>query len=174
MLFAHLFKLAQQGPMVMSISVDAASGRMTVNVMPNVGKNPADAALRTPLTLTGTPEEFDAGFFKLLEGYRESRKSLAEQAEATREVIDAAKDAQVAKAAKASAAKTKARAPRRRSRMRSRETWPTNSTLLRAAARTRASSGPAPAMTSRACGSVAKAPATRSRRLYGTRRDAAK
>ena len=108
MLFGHLFKLAQHGPMVMSISVDAASGRMTVNVMPNVGKNPADAALRTPLTLTGTPEEFDAGFFKLLEGYRESRKSLAEQAEATREVIDAAKDAQVAKAAKASAAKTKA------------------------------------------------------------------
>lgn len=116
MLFAHLFKLAQHGPMVMSISVDAASGRMTVNVMPNVGKNPADAALRTPLTLTGTPEEFDAGFFKLLEGYRESRKSLAEQAEATQEVIDAAKEAQVAKAAKASgkakASATPAAAPK--------------------------------------------------------------
>ena len=69
MLFQELFELTRQGPMVLALSADAASGRMTVNVTPVAGKDAADAALRKPLTLTGTPAEFDADFIPLLGQY---------------------------------------------------------------------------------------------------------
>ncbi|MBK7238024.1 MAG: PRTRC system protein E [Sterolibacteriaceae bacterium] len=111
MFFAKLFELTRQGPMVLALSADAASGRMTVNVTPVAGKDAADAALRKPLTLTGTPAEFDADFIPLLGQYREARRTLIEQAEATAEVLAAAKQAQVAKAAEATAKGRKALPP---------------------------------------------------------------
>ena len=62
-----------------------------------------------------SPQEFDAGFIEALRGYREVRQSLAQQAEATKEVIEAAKAASVKKASdatvKAGAAKAAAAKP---------------------------------------------------------------
>ncbi len=103
MFFAKLFDLARQGPIVMTVTADAASETMTVVVTPKVGNDVADPALKQQLALTGTPDEFDSGFFGLIEGYTGARKSLIEQAEATAEVLAAAKQAQIAKASSATA-----------------------------------------------------------------------
>lgn len=61
------------------------------------------------MSLTATPQEFDAGFIDALRGYREVRQSLAQQAEATKEVLEAAKAASVKKASDAT---TKAGTPK--------------------------------------------------------------
>ena len=53
------------------------------------------------MSLTATPAEFDAGFVEVLKGYREVRQSLAKQAEATQEVLQAAKAASAKKAGEA-------------------------------------------------------------------------
>lgn len=111
MLFQELFELTRQGPVVLALSADPVSGRMTVNVTPVAGKDAADAALRKALTLTGTPDEFDADFISLLSNYREARRTLIEQAEATAEVLAAARQAQVAKASEATAKGRKALPP---------------------------------------------------------------
>ena len=60
-----------------------------------------DAALTTPLSLTATPAELDAEFAATLRGVTDSHRSLAEQAEATRSILDAAKSTQSTKATKA-------------------------------------------------------------------------
>ena len=57
---------------------------------------------------TATPAEFDDGFVAALKGYREARAGLIEQAEVTKEVLQAAKEAAAKKAA---AATTKASKP---------------------------------------------------------------
>jgi PRTRC genetic system protein E len=80
---------------------------MTVVVMPVI-KNAADAALTTPLSLTATPAELDAEFAATLTGVTDAHRSLAEQAEATKSILDAAKSTQSSKATKALA---KAAAP---------------------------------------------------------------
>ena len=103
MFFTKLFDLASQGPIVMTVTTDATSETMTVVVTPKVGNDVADPALKQQLALTGTPDEFDSGFFGLIEGYTGARKSLIEQAEATAEVLAAAKQAQIAKASSATA-----------------------------------------------------------------------
>jgi hypothetical protein len=64
-----------------------------------------EPALTKDLTLTATPAEFDDGFVAALKGYREARAGLIEQAEVTKEVLQAAKEAAAKKAA---AATTKA------------------------------------------------------------------
>lgn len=101
MFFEKLNQLALQCPLVLTVTADAGSGRMTVVITPKLDKSVSDGALRQPLTLTATPDEFDAEFFGALDKYRNARLSLQEQADATAEVLDAAKSAQVAKAAKA-------------------------------------------------------------------------
>lgn len=103
MFFAKLFDLARQGPIVMTVTAAATSEAMTVIVTPKVGNDVADPALKQQLALTGTPDEFESGFFELIEGYTDARKSLIEQAEATTEVLAAAKQAQIAKASSATA-----------------------------------------------------------------------
>jgi PRTRC genetic system protein E len=103
MFFTKLFDLASQGPIVMTVTTDATSETMTVVVTPKVGNDVADPALKQQLALTGTPDEFDSSFFELIEGYTNARKSLIEQAEATAEVLAAAKKAQIAKASSATA-----------------------------------------------------------------------
>jgi PRTRC genetic system protein E len=66
-------------------------GTITVTVRPTP-KDAKDAeALAIPLVLTGTAEELDAQFVGLLRSYAEEHQSLAEQLEATRNILEAAK-----------------------------------------------------------------------------------
>ncbi|MCK6375975.1 MAG: PRTRC system protein E [Zoogloea sp.] len=100
-LFAELYALALTATLTMTVSADEKSGRLTVNVIPKPRKDVSEPTLTQPLSLTATPQEFDEGFIAALTGYREVRQSLAQQAEATKEVIEAAKAASVKKASDA-------------------------------------------------------------------------
>ncbi|MBL8320246.1 MAG: PRTRC system protein E [Burkholderiaceae bacterium] len=106
-MFEELFALAAGASLTLTISADAKSGQMTINVIPKPHKDADEPALTKALSLTATPQEFDDGFIAALRGYREVHRSLADQAEATKEVLEAARAASVKKAADAS---TKARA----------------------------------------------------------------
>ncbi len=108
MFFEKLNNLALQCPLVIAVTTDPASGKMTLVITPKADKDAPEAALRQPLTLTATPAEFDAEFFDVLEKYSNARQSLQEQVDATTEVLNAAKSAQVGKAAKATAKPGKA------------------------------------------------------------------
>jgi PRTRC genetic system protein E len=100
-LFEELHALALTATLTMTVSADEKSGRLTVNVIPKPRKDVCEPVLAQPLSLTATPQEFDEGFIAALTGYREVRQSLAQQAEATKEVIEAAKAASVKKASEA-------------------------------------------------------------------------
>lgn len=100
-MFEELFALASDATLTLIVSADAASGRMTVSVIPKPKDDSGEAALRQPLSLTATPQAFDAGFLAALRDYREVRASLADQAAATQEVLEAAKSASVKKASEA-------------------------------------------------------------------------
>jgi len=102
-MFEELYALATSATLTMTLSADEKSGRLTINVIPKPRKDVGEPALAQPLSLTATPQEFDAGFIEILRGYREDRRSLAQQAEATKEVIEAAKAASVKKASEATA-----------------------------------------------------------------------
>lgn len=106
-MFQELFSLAAGASLTLTLSADAKTGRMTINVIPRPHKDGDEPALAKALSLTATPQEFDEGFVAALRGYREARQSLADQVEATREVLEAAKQASVKKATDAN---TKARA----------------------------------------------------------------
>ncbi|MDF3831433.1 PRTRC system protein E [Cupriavidus basilensis] len=110
-MFEELFALATGATLTMTVSADEKTGRMTVNVIPKPKKDVAEPALTKALSLTATPQEFDAGFVEALQGYREVRQSLAEQAEATKEVLEAAKVASVKKATDATTKATTANPP---------------------------------------------------------------
>ena len=97
-MFEELHALATGATLTMIVSADEKTGRMTVHVIPKPKKDVDEPALTKALSLTATPQEFDAGFVEALRGYREVRHSLAEQAEATKEVLEAAKQASVKKA----------------------------------------------------------------------------
>lgn len=100
-MFEELFALASNATLTLIVSAEAASGRMTVSVIPKPKDDSGEAALRQPLSLTATPQEFDAGFLAALRDYREVRASLADQAAVTKEVLEAAKSASVKKASEA-------------------------------------------------------------------------
>lgn len=100
-LFEELHALACGATLTLIVSTEDASGRMTISVIPKPKDDSGEAALRQPLSLTATPQEFDLEFIDALRGYREVRASLAEQAEATKEVLEAAKAASVKKASEA-------------------------------------------------------------------------
>lgn len=106
-MFAELYQLALGATLTLTISADERSGKLTVNVIPKPKADHGEAALSTPLSLTATPSEFDSSFVSVLSGYRSEHRSLAEQAEATKELLSAAKSASQNKArgavAKASA-----------------------------------------------------------------------
>ena len=97
-MFEEMHALATGATLTMIVSADEKTGRMTVHVIPKPKKDVDELALTKALSLTATPQEFDAGFVEALRGYREVRHSLAEQAEATKEVLEAAKQASVKKA----------------------------------------------------------------------------
>ena len=100
-MFTELYALATTATLSMVISADEKSGTLTISVMPKPKKDMGEAALTKDLTLTATPAEFDSGFVAGLAGYRQARDGLIEQAEATREVLEAAKHATAKKAAQA-------------------------------------------------------------------------
>lgn len=100
-LFEELYALALTATLTMTVSADEKSGRLTLNVIPKLRKDVNEPTLTQPLSLTATPQEFDESFIAALTGYREVRQSLAQQAEATKEVIEAAKAASVKKASEA-------------------------------------------------------------------------
>lgn len=100
-MFKELFELVRAcGPLTMAVSADAPRGTMTVVVIPKPADAKDEPALATPLSLTATPEEFDAEFTTVLAGYRTQRLSLAEQVAATNEVLAAAREASVQKGSK--------------------------------------------------------------------------
>ncbi len=109
-MFKELYGLALQATLAMTISADEASGTMTINVIPKPKKEGADPALSTPLTLTASPDEFAADFVGALSSFSAKRKSLAEQAELTNEVLSAAREASAKKGTTA-VAKAVAKAP---------------------------------------------------------------
>ena len=79
-MFKELFELVRaSGPLTMAVSADTPRGTMTVVVIPKPADAKDEPALATPLSLTATPEEFDAEFTTVLAGYRTQRLSLAEQ-----------------------------------------------------------------------------------------------
>lgn len=102
-MFEELYALATGTTLTLVLSTDEKTGRMTINVIPRPKKDVDEPALTKELSLTATPAEFDAGFVDVLKGYREVRQSLTEQAEATQEVLQAAKAASAKKAGEAMA-----------------------------------------------------------------------
>lgn len=79
--------------------VTGDSENLTVTVIPKV-TDAKEAALKTPLSLTGTPAELDEGFAQALATYVTARKSLADQVAQTAAILDAAKKQEAAKAVK--------------------------------------------------------------------------
>jgi len=100
-MFTELYALATTATLSMVISADEKRGMLSISVMPKPKKDAGEPALTKDLTLTATPAEFDDGFVAALKGYREARTGLIEQAEATKEVLQAAKEAAAKKAAEA-------------------------------------------------------------------------
>lgn len=111
-LFQELYALATGATLTMIVSADEKTGALTISVLPKPKKDTGEAALTRDLTLTASPEEFDAGFVEALRGYREVRQSLAEQAAATCEVLAAAKSLSTKAATEAITKGNKAHAPR--------------------------------------------------------------
>ncbi|KQP15169.1 PRTRC system protein E [Pseudorhodoferax sp. Leaf267] len=107
--FEELYALATGATLTMVLSADVPSGRLTVHVIPRPRQDGGEPALAQALSLTATPQEFDAGFVQALRGYRVVRQSLEQQAEATREVIDAARTASVQRAGDAASKATAAK-----------------------------------------------------------------
>jgi len=116
-MFTELYALATTATLSMVVSADDKRGTLTISVMPKPKKDAGEPALTKDLTLTATPAEFDDGFVAALKGYREARAGLIEQDEATKEVLQAAKEAAAKKAADATtkvskpATRPSARAP---------------------------------------------------------------
>ena len=116
-MFTELYALATTATLSLVISADQKRGMLSISVMPKPKKDAGEPALTKDLTLTATPAEFDDGFVAALKGYREARIGLIEQAEATKEVLQAAREAAAKKAAEATTkaskpgAKPSARAP---------------------------------------------------------------
>lgn len=100
-MFKALFALAQSCANV-TLSITAnADATVTVIIAPKPKEGVSDGALKRPLSLTGTPEELDEKFIDLVGEYAQGRKSLEEQLESTKSVLDAAAKAAKDKASKA-------------------------------------------------------------------------
>ena len=100
-MFQELYALATSTTLTMIVSADEKTGKLTISVLPKPMKDLGEPALTKDLTLTASPEDFDAGFVQALRGYKEVHTSLTEQAEATREVLEAAKSISAKKATEA-------------------------------------------------------------------------
>ncbi|WP_455289354.1 PRTRC system protein E [Cupriavidus necator] len=98
-MFTELAPLVRASDKVV-VTLSMQGDVMSVIVLPVI-KNAADAALTSPLVLSATPAELDAEFAAAVTSVSESHRSLAEQAEATKSILDAAKSTQSSKATKA-------------------------------------------------------------------------
>ncbi|CAG2159741.1 PRTRC system protein E [Cupriavidus numazuensis] len=98
-MFSELVPLVRASEKVV-LTLTMQGDMMSVVVVPVV-KNPTDGALATPLALSASPAELDAGFADAVSTVTDAHRSLAEQAEATKSILDAAKSTQSAKATKA-------------------------------------------------------------------------
>src|SRR6476661_944700 len=107
-MFRELYALASAATLTMIVSADEETGKLTVSVLPKPKKGVDEPGLTKDLTLTATPEEFDAGLIEALRGYREGRESLAEQAAATNKVLEAAKTLSAKRASEATSRAVKA------------------------------------------------------------------
>ena len=113
-MFEQLTPLLPNTTFVITISGSAAA--LTVNVIPHPIDTKADNGLKTPLTITGSATELDAGFVEALTSYTTSYVSMAEsinnakaqmaEAEQSIKTATATKQAQATKA-RQSAAKGK-------------------------------------------------------------------
>lgn len=94
-MFFQELKSLLNGCAALAVTLSSSrEGAVTVTVRPTPkdAKDAKDAeALTIPLVLTGTAEELDAQFVGLLQSYAEEHQSLAEQLEATRNILEAAK-----------------------------------------------------------------------------------
>ncbi len=88
-MFFQELKSLLDGCAALAVTLSSArEGLITVTVRPTT----KDAeALVIPLVLTGTAEELDAQFVGLLRSFADEHQSLAEQLEATRNILEAAK-----------------------------------------------------------------------------------
>ncbi|SFV16829.1 PRTRC system protein E [Pseudoduganella namucuonensis] len=91
-MFTELYPLTVTTRLAMLISADAERGVMTVSVMPRAAQTSTPSPARD-LTLTATPEEFDAGFVDALLGYRAKLVPLLEQAAANSKALEEARSA---------------------------------------------------------------------------------
>lgn len=98
-MFTELMPLVRASDKVV-LTLTMQGDTMSVVVMPVI-KDAADPALTRPLMLSATPAELDAEFAAAVTSVTEAHRSLAEQAEATRSILDAAKSTQSSKATKA-------------------------------------------------------------------------
>lgn len=96
-MFKELFALATSTTLTLTISADEKAGRMTINVIPSAKPGSGEPALASPLSLTASPEEFDAEFIDVLKRFRTARASLTEQMQVTERLLDAAKEATATK-----------------------------------------------------------------------------
>ena len=110
-MFEELYALATSATLAMVISADEKTRKMTISVVPKPKRDMGEPALTKDLSLTATPADFDADFVRALTGYREAREGLIKQAEATQEVLEAAKTASAKKAGDAVAKAANAAAP---------------------------------------------------------------
>ena len=99
-MFNELFALLAPCEKLVLTIAPLGSEHMRVIVAPVV-KGHADAGLSLPLVMSGRPEEFDSCFAQALSDYATSRRSLAEQVEATAAVLEAAKATETQRATKA-------------------------------------------------------------------------
>ena len=95
-LFNALHTLAGQCPAILVTVARDGATNLRVNVMPKAptgadGKTEVkDGALFTPISLSGSPDELDAGFSEALAGYVEIRRDLRTAVEAAKETMQAA------------------------------------------------------------------------------------
>ena len=100
-MFKALFALAQSCANVTLSLTANADATVTVIIAPKPKEGVSDGVLKRPLSLTGTPEELDEKFVALVGEYAQGRKTLEEQLESTKSVLDAAAQAAKDKASKA-------------------------------------------------------------------------
>ncbi len=101
-MFVQLKSLIDSCVSVSIILTGGKDGLVNVAVIPKV-ENGKDAALATPLALSGTLEELDEQFAGLCTSFVNKRLSLAEQLEATTTILEAAKQESAKKAVKGKA-----------------------------------------------------------------------
>jgi len=89
--FQQLIPLLNNATLVLTISGSAEA--LTLNVIPQPIDANADGGLKTPLSITGTAAELDAGFSDALTSYTASYLSMAESiANAQAQMAEAEKE----------------------------------------------------------------------------------